>query len=439
LIAFVASTHAPKAFSPFLVHIIVRIDCIHCIRTGISAILANPRAHNPCCFGTSSLGTAGGTAVTITGSGFTDADDVTFGGVEAASFDVIGDGVIAAVSPPMPAGVWDVTVITPAGTSAFVSADRVTLTAASAPAVSGLGTSSGSTAGGTLVTVSGSGFTAADAVLFGAVPATNFTVISDTSVTAIASAQAAGTVDVTIVGPTGNSVVGSSDQFTYSAASSPTVTGLSPTSGSVNGGTVVTITGTNFTAATAVTFGSLAAASFTVVSGTTILATEPAKTSTGNVYVTVTTAGGTSSTGSASQFDNTTGTTPSITALSPSSGPVGGGNTVTFTGVGFTGASQVTYAGGQLSATSGPTGGGTFVSVTGSNFTTATFVKFGIGYASSYTILSDTQLTAIAPFAMGAGTVDVTVVNGGGTSATSSAPRATAGTRACRTPLSRTT
>jgi len=393
-------------------------------------------------------------SASITGSGFTDAYDVTFGGVEAASFSVIGDGVIAAVSPPMPAGVWDVSVSTPVGTSAFVSADRVTVTAASAPAVSGLGTNSGSTAGGTLVTVSGSGFTAADAVMFGAVPATSFTIISDSSVTAIAPAQAAGTVDVTLAGPTGNSVVGSSDQFTYSAASNPTVTALSPTSGSVNGGTVVTI----IRYKPYRSHGSLAAASFTGVSSTTILASEPAKTSTRNVYVTVTTAGGTSSTGSASQFDNTTGTTPSITALSPSSGPVGGGNTVTFTGVGFTGTSQVTYGGGQvpftvlsdtalsvtmpfylqtgsvsfsvivpggvpgasytfqsltqsaptvtgLGATSGPTGGGTFVTVTGSNFTTATFVKFGMGYASSYTILSDTQLTAIAPFAMGAGTI----------------------------------
>jgi len=74
-------------------------------------------------------------------------------------------------------------------------------------------------------------------------------------------------------------------QFTYRAASSPTVSALSPTSGSVNGGTVVTITGTHLTA-TGMTFGRLTATSFTVVSSTTILATEPPAASTGNIYVT---------------------------------------------------------------------------------------------------------------------------------------------------------
>jgi len=422
----------------------------------------------------SALGTAGGTTLIITGSGFTDASGVSFGGIAAGDFAVSDDATITVTVPPEPAGVWDVTVSSPAGTSALVSADRVTVTAVSAPAVSGLDTSSGSTAGGTLVTVSGSGFTAAGAVMFGAVPATTFMVISDTSLVAIAPAQAAGTVDVTVAGPTGNSVVGSSDQFTYSAASGPTVTALSPTSANVNGGTVVTITGTNFSAAGAVSFGSVPATSFTVISSTTIVATQPPGTSTGNVYVTVTTGGGTSSTGSASQFDNTMGSMPSVAAVTPSSGPVGGGGLVTISGANFTGASLHTYSGGSvpftvlsdsavtfiapfvrstgtvyfilttpsgtgnvtytynaltqsaptvtgLSATSGPTGGGTFVTVSGTNFTTATFVKFGMFYASSCTVISDTQLTAIAPFAMGAGTVDVTVVNGGGTSATSSA------------------
>src|SRR5471030_262894 len=56
----------------------------------------------------------------------------------------------------------------------------------------------------------------------------------------------------------------------------PTVTGLSPSAGSALGGTVVTITGTNFTGATAVVFGAANAPSFTVNSATSITATTPA-------------------------------------------------------------------------------------------------------------------------------------------------------------------
>ncbi|WP_425273471.1 IPT/TIG domain-containing protein, partial [Pedobacter miscanthi] len=62
-----------------------------------------------------------------------------------------------------------------------------------------------------------------------------------------------GTVDVRITTTGGTSATSASDQFTYIAA--PTVTALSPTSGPTSGGTSVTINGTNFIGATAVTFG----------------------------------------------------------------------------------------------------------------------------------------------------------------------------------------
>ncbi len=84
----------------------------------------------------------------------------------------------------------------------------------------------------------------------------------------------------------------------------PTVTSVTPSSGSTAGGTSATIAGTNLTGATAVKFGSTNAASYNVDSAIQITATSPAG-SAGAVDVTVTTAGGTSATSGADQFTYT--------------------------------------------------------------------------------------------------------------------------------------
>jgi hypothetical protein len=75
----------------------------------------------------------------------------------------------------------------------------------------------------------------------------------------------------------------------------PTVTSISPPSGSTNGGTHVSITGTNFVSGASVTFGGTAATLVTVVSSTSITATTPAHTS-GAVNVVVTNSSGQSGT-----------------------------------------------------------------------------------------------------------------------------------------------
>ena len=82
------------------------------------------------------------------------------------------------------------------------------------PVVSSISPTSGSTAGGTTVTITGLFFTGATAVHFGGSPATNFGVVSDTSIIA-GSPAGSGTVDVTVTGPGGTSATSSADQFTY--------------------------------------------------------------------------------------------------------------------------------------------------------------------------------------------------------------------------------
>ena len=80
-------------------------------------------------------------------------------------------------------------------------------------------------------------------------------------------------MDVTVTTPGGTSPTSHADVFTYLAA--PTVTGLNPSSGPTAGGTSVMISGTSFLGTTAVTFGSTAAASSSVVNYSTIMAVSP--------------------------------------------------------------------------------------------------------------------------------------------------------------------
>jgi hypothetical protein len=176
------------------------------------------------------------------------------------------------------------------------------------------------------------------------------------------------------------------DQIDLKLYVPPTITGISPTRGPTAGGTSVIITGTNLSGATAVKFGSTNATGFTVNSATQITATSPS--GSGTVDLTVTNSGGTSATNSSDRF--TYVDAPTVTGISP---------------------------------TSGPTAGGTSVVITGTNLSGATAVKFGLTNATGYTVNSATQITATSP--SGSGTVDLTVTNSGGTSATNSSDRFT--------------
>jgi IPT/TIG domain len=97
---------------------------------------------------------AGGTTVTITGTTLTGATAVDFGTTPATDVTVVNDTTVTAVSPAG-TGTEDVTVTTPAGTSATSAADQFTFVAA--PTVTALDPTSGPAAGGTTVTITGTG------------------------------------------------------------------------------------------------------------------------------------------------------------------------------------------------------------------------------------------------------------------------------------------
>src|SRR5216684_3228830 len=318
----------------------------------------------------------GGTSVTITGSGFTRATSVSFGPTTTGNFKVDSDTQITVVSTAG-SGIVDVTVTTPSGTSATGTADLFTYIPPT-PTVVYIKPYRGPTTGGTSVIITGSGFMCATSVKFGSTPAKKYNIDNDTQITAI-SPPGDGIVDVTVTTSSGTSAMTYDDQFDY-IPPPPTVRGIDPNNGPATGGTSVTITGTGFTSAASVLFGSTPASGITVISDTQITAISPP--GCGIADVTVSTPNGTSAKSKADLFTYNP-STPTVAYIEPYSGP---------------------------------TTGGTSVIITGSGFMCASSVKFGSIATSDFKVDSDTQITVVSP--PGDGTVDVTVITPSGTSAT---------------------
>ena len=423
---------------------------------------------------------AGGNTVTITGTGFVPGATVAFVGVGAATgVTVVSSTQITATAPATatPKKV-DVTVTTSGGTSALNAGDQYSYDPV--PTVTSVTPNSGPIVGGNTVTIAGTGFIAGATVNFvGVGNAAGITVVSATQITAIApAAPAAETVDVRVTTPGGTSPVNPGDQYTYSPR--PTVTAVTPNAGPVAGGNTVTVSGTGFLPGTTVAFGgTLPGTNVTVLSPSQLTVTVPAAGSTGVVDVTVTNSAGTSAAVFVDRYSYDA--TPAVTSVSPNSGPVAGGTSVTITGTGFTVGAPTTVAfGGVGNATNvnvvsttsitattpadansngglvdvtvttpggtsainagdhftyialptvtgvapnaGPLNTATGVTITGTGFVVGATVTFvGVGNATGITVVSPTKITASTPPSAAAKTVDVTVTTSGGTSLTSSA------------------
>jgi FG-GAP-like repeat/IPT/TIG domain len=279
---------------------------------------------------------AGGTVVTLVGNGLASTRAVLFGKTPAASFKVLSPYAVLAIAPPGNS-VADLTVTTAGGSSPIVAADKYfyfnSPAATGAPSISSVTPNRGPSAGGTLVSIKGSGLAGVFAVTFGDILTFQVHQISSTEVQAVAPAAITpGPVDITMVGPKGRSTSTLADKYLYSSTApngAPAVMSLSPTSGPETGGTVVTIAGSSLTGATDVKFGPHPA-KFTVTSDTSITATSPA--GKGMVHVTVTTPAGVSAAVSADRFTYKATEGPAVTSISPHSGSRTGGDLVLIVG-----------------------------------------------------------------------------------------------------------
>jgi hypothetical protein len=406
----------------------------------------------------------GGTAITLTGTGFVAGATVTVGGAPAAGVVVGSATSITATTPAGTPGAAVIVVTNPDTQSATLSGAFTYQEWP--PTVGGVAPASGTSLGGTTVTITGTNFIAGARASFGGTQATSTTVTNATTITAVTPAHTAGVVDVVVTNPD-NQFGTLAASYTYNAAAAPTVTSTSPNTGTTGGGTPVTITGTNFASGATVTFGGTAAASVQFVSATQITVTTPAK-SAGAVAVVVTNPD--TQTGTlASGYTYAVTPAPAVTAVSPAQGPFTGGS-VTITGTGFLAGATVKFgtaaatgvvvgSATQITATApanstagavavevkntdnqigtlasgytyvdrptvtsvtpatGPAAGGTAVKIAGSNWGTAPTVKFGSQTATSVVVTSATEISAVTPAGTGAVTVTVTGPGGDGTKA----------------------
>jgi hypothetical protein len=307
--------------------------------------------------------------VTISGANFASGASVTFGGVQATGV-VVSSTTMTAQTPASAAGTVNVVVTSKAG---IASTPAITYTFNPPPSVSSVSPASGQLTGGASVLVSGANFLPGAKVTLGGVPATNISATTG-SISATTPPGTTGAVNVVVTNPDGQSAT-ATGAYSYEQPA-PALAAVSPASGSVKGGTVVVLSGTNFLPNPVVTFGGVGA-TVTAAMATAITVSAPVNSSTGAVSVTVTNTDGQASTLSAGYDYVQAGPTPTVSSIG---------------------------------STSGPTTGGASVTVTGTNFVAGATVMFGGVPATNVTVASSTSITATTP-PNNAGPVNVTVTN----------------------------
>jgi IPT/TIG domain len=270
------------------------------------------------------------------------------------------------------------------------------------PTVSKVSPNSGPTSGGTTIAITGTGFVAGATVVIGqgsgagsgAIAATVESVTS-TSITATTGGGAkAGTWSLYVTTPGGTSAANPGDNFTYDPV--PFVSKVSPNAGPTGGGTAITITGTGFVSGAKVVIGQGSGAGSGAIPATVKSVTSTsitaatgggAKAGTWSLYVT--TPGGTSAANTGDNF--TYDPVPTVTSVSPKSGPTTGGTAITISGTGFVSGAKVVIGQGN--------GAGS-----------------GAIAATNVTVVSSTKITALTGGGAKAGTWSLFVVTPGGTS-----------------------
>jgi hypothetical protein len=266
----------------------------------------------------------GGTTLTVSGVNFpTDSKPVILvNGVASPAVGATTSTVTAFTLPALNLGAARVQVLDRDG-QAGTLASAVQVQAALPPQFTALSPSTGSINGGSLLTLDGAGFTATTTVSVGGktVPATasadgtRLSFVTPNLMEVAAQHRGIGPVPIEVTNSAaGNHRFTLDRHFAFSSAVAPTLLSVSPASGPAEGGTDVTLSGTNFAAGATVRFGDASATNVVVVNANTITARTPA--GTGSVTVTVQTGGQTASLANGFTYQGAETVTPTTTSTS---------------------------------------------------------------------------------------------------------------------------
>ncbi|MFJ8854698.1 IPT/TIG domain-containing protein [Streptomyces sp. NPDC102437] len=232
--------------------------------------------------------------------------------------------------------------------------------------------------GGTTVIIKGRGFLGTTAIRFGIRPATDFVVVNDTTLSVTVPSAIRSAVPVTVTASGGTAIVGH-----YYYRRLPVVNQISATSGSMNGGNTITLTGQRFVGVKTVRFGTVEAPA-TVLSDTQLTVTVPPSALAHTVPIYMVSPGGVSDSLSYTYIGS-----PVITSISP---------------------------------TSGPRTGSRIVNLNGTFLSKVTSVTFGGVRALSFKVMSDIKVQTVTPPTSTPGPVAVVATTSTGATATSPTP-----------------
>ncbi len=407
--------------------------------------------------------TGGSTPITVNGSGFLNGANIQVGGQPCSHSILISSSQMSCLTSPHAAGIAEVKV-TNTDLRSGAKADGFNYVSLPAPSVTSLSPVSGTIGGGTIVTITGTGFVFGATVKFGNDSASNVVVDSDTQISCKTPEHATGTVDVAVTNTDGNvgSLLGS---YRFVTVPAPSISAVVPASGSTGGGNNITVSGTNFLSGIQIFVGGLPCTDTTRVSSTQLVCQVPRHEAAGSVDVRVLNTDGQSGT---SPYTYILFPAPHLTSISPDHGTSNGGTAVTAVGTGFTSGVRITLDGedasnvvlasdtsltfatkshiagavevavinsdgqqhalsnaftfilppnvGSVSPSSGSTSGGQSLTITGNDFKDGATVQLGSKSCTPVLFDSASQLRCTSPSQTDEGSYTITVVNPDGQS-----------------------
>lgn len=382
----------------------------------------------------------GGQQVVIRGENLSTVTSITFNGVPATGVYSLNNTSVSVITPPGAVGPATVSVVTPYGSD---TADLIFTYVIPPATITSVSPKTGSVNGGTSVTITGLYLTGASVVLFDGVPATSITVNSDTEIVVVTPVSVAGWTDISVTTPNGTAVL--KNAFLYFIPP-PTITDVTPLTGSIDGGTLITITGLNLLSTQSVNVGPNPATGVYVSSDTVVTALTPEGSVSTPIPVTLTTLYGLSN----NDFEFTyVVEDPVVDSITPDTGSVDGGDSISIHGDYFVDVTSVQIGGNNVgsmtvvnkylitgttpagvegtedvsvttthgatlpnslftyfvpppdvfsvSPNQGVEEGGTLITITGNNLTTASAVTIGGAAATSLTVVDDETVTVVTP------------------------------------------